>query len=44
MSKLSIIKELNNLNFKDISSSIKKIESLESSQDVLYHANLIISP
>ncbi len=42
MSKLSIIKELNNLNFKDISSSIKKIESLESSQDVLYHANLII--
>ena len=42
MSKQNIIKELESLDFQGDTSLLEKVKSLESSQDVLYHSNILI--
>ena len=42
MSKQNVIKELNNLDFKNKSSFFEKIKSLKSSKDILYQSNIFI--
>ena len=42
MNKQKIIQELEKLNFKDLSSLMETVSSLDSAQDILYQANIAI--